>query len=318
VKKIALIIALLYKSMLNVAAQQPPQHEFKHGRELEGDSIIFPLTLVDAFPFVAAEVNGVKGKFMFDTGNKCYIEINDNMVNLPGKRAVRKGQVGSGQSFISNMNDTIAEIKFKNGLTYHNLLNITSANLDFLQDHITPDCIGYIGHDFFKGYLVMLDYVKRKITFYRITEDRKLSKDFLKGEKLLTVLNFETRRLPNHPMVHVKIGGVDFLGSFDTGQYGLIQCESQAAKVLKKVRLLVDAGLNGHGDSTVNVNNIIINGNLKLNVKGIAPYSLEQTTPFRKGMQITEANYICFGYRFFEQYKTVWDYDEKKIYVLEK
>jgi hypothetical protein len=316
--KKTILLFLLVIAILRAAAQNPSKQELQHGPELQGDSVIFPLTLVDAFPFISVEVNGVKGKFMFDTGNKCFIEINDNIVNLPGKRAVKKGQVGSGQSFISNINDTIAEVKFKNGLTYHNLLNITSANLDFLQNHITPDCIGYIGHDFFKGYLFKLDYVKRKLTFYKITEDRKLSKDFLKGEKVLAVLNFETRRLPNHPMVRVKIGDVDLLGSFDTGQYGLIQLEDKAAKVLKQKRLLIDARKNGYDDSTVNVNNIIINGSFNLSVKGIAPYSLEQTDPFRKGMQITEANYICFGYRFFEQYKTVWDYDEKKIYVLEK
>lgn len=316
--KKTILLFLLSITSLRAVAQHPSEQAFQQGPELQGDSIIFPLTLVDAFPFVSVEVNGIKGKFMFDTGNKCYIEINDNVVSLPRKRAVRKGQVGSGQSFISNINDTIAEVKFKNGLTYRNLLNITSANLDFLQDHITPDCIGYIGHDFFKGYLFKLDYVKRKLTFYKVTEDRKRSRDFLKGEKVVAVLDVETRRLPNHPMVRVKIGGVDLLGSFDTGQYGLIQLEDQAAKVLKKKKLLVDAGKNGYDDLTVDVNNIVINGSLKLSVKGIAPYSLEQTAPFRKGMQITEANYICFGYRFFEQYKTVWDYDEKKIYVLDK
>ncbi|QMW01580.1 hypothetical protein H3H32_27030 [Spirosoma foliorum] len=313
-----LLLFLLSITSLRAVAQRPSEQVFQHGPELQGDSIIFPLTLVDAFPFVSVAVNGVKGKFMFDTGNKCYIEINDNAVNLPRKRAVSKGQVGSGQSFISNMNDTIAEVKFKNGLTYRNLLNITSANLDFLQDHITPDCLGYIGHDFFKGYLFKLDYVKRKLTFYKVTEARKRSKDFLNGEKVVAVLDFDTRRLPNHPMVRVKVGGVDLLGSFDTGQYGLIQLEDQAANVLKKKKLLVDAGKNGYDDSTVNVTNLVINGSLKVSVKGIAPYSLEQTAPFRKGMQITEANYICFGYRFFEQYKTVWDYDEKKMYVLEK
>ncbi|MBS1605372.1 MAG: hypothetical protein JST42_22100 [Bacteroidetes bacterium] len=46
--------------------------------------------------------------------------------------------------------------------------------------------------------------------------------------------------------------------------------------------------------------------------------AIAQTAPFRKGMQIDETSYICFGYRFFEQYKTVWYYAEKKIYILEK
>jgi hypothetical protein len=171
---------------------------------------------------------------------------------------------------------------------------------------------------FFKGGLFKLDYVKRKLTFYKITKERKSSKDFLTNEKVLAVLNFETRRLPNHPMVRVKIGSVDLLGSFDTGQYGMLQLDDQAAKMLKKSSLVVSAGNDGYDDPIVNVNDIILAGNFKVSVKGITPYTFEETAAFRKGMQINEAGYICFGYRFFEQYKTVWDYDENKIYVLEK
>lgn len=312
------ILFLLTIAIRQAAAQQPAEQVFQHTAELHGDSIAFPLTLVNAYPFVSVEVNGIKGKFMFDTGLNSAIEINDNAVNLPGKKALSKGQVGSGQSFTKSVNDTIAEVKFKNNLTYRNLLNITSGNFDFLQNNITPDCIGYMGYGFFKGYLFKLDYVKRKLTFYKSSEERKLSKDFLKGEKVLAILNFKTRRLPNHPMISVRIGNVDLLGSFDTGQYGMIQLDDQAEKELKKRSLLVAAGNDGYDDPIVNVNNIVLNGGFKISVKGITPYSFEQTAPFRKGMQINEASYICLGYRFFEQYKTVWDYDEKKIYVLEK
>jgi len=316
--KQSILLFLISITFLNAAAQQPVEQVFQHTAELHGDSIIFPLTLVNAFPFVSVEVNGVKGKFMFDTGLNGGVEINDNAINLPGKKPVKKGQVGSGQSFTKNVNDTIAEVKFRNGLTYRNLLNITSANFDFLQNNITPDCIGYIGYDFFKGYLFKLDYVKRKLTFYKSTADRKSSKDFLKGEKVMAILNFETRRLPNHPMIRVQIGKVNLLGSFDTGQYGLLQLDDEAEKVLKKSSLVVNAGNDGYNDPIVNANNIVLDGSFKVSLKGIYPFSFEQTAPFRKGMQISEASYICFGYRFLEQYKTVWDYDEKKIYVLEK
>jgi hypothetical protein len=316
--KKTVLLFLLSIAILRATAQRPVEQVFQHTAELHGDSIAFPLTLVNAYPFVSVEVNGVKGKFMFDTGLNSGIEINDNAISLPGKKAITKGQVGSGQSFMKSINDTIAEVKFKNGLTYRNLLKITSGNFDFLQNNITPDCVGYIGYDFFKGYLFKLDYVKRKLTFYKSTEERKSSKDFLKGEKVLAILHFETRRLPNHPMVRVKIGNVDLLGSFDTGQYGLIQLDDQAEKPLKKSSLVISAGNDGYDDPIVNVNNIVLDGKLKVSVKGITPYTFEQTAPFRKGLQINEASYICFGYRFFEQYKTVWDYAEKKIYVLEK
>ncbi|MBS1601525.1 MAG: sigma-54-dependent Fis family transcriptional regulator [Bacteroidetes bacterium] len=314
----AILFFLLTTPILHAAAQQSTEQVFQNTALLHGDSIVFPLTMVNAYPFVSVEVNGIQGKFMFDTGLNGDIEINDNAVYLPGKKPVKKGQVGSGQSFIRNINDTIAEVKFKNGLTYRSLLKITSANFDFLQKNITPDCIGYIGHDFFNGYLFKLDYLRRKLTFYKNTEQRKLSKDFLKGENVLATLDFETRRLPNHPMVHVKIGNVDLLGSFDTGQYGLLQLDDQAAKALKNASLVIPAGNDAYNDTLINVNNIVINGEFTLSVKGIYPLTLEQTAPFRKGMQVTETSYICFGYRFLDQYKTVWDYADKKIYILEK
>jgi hypothetical protein len=316
-KKIILIL-LLCNLPVGVIAQQSSNQIFENIPILHGDTIAFPITLVDAFPFVSVEVNGIKGKFMFDTGLKAAMQINDNIVELPGKKKKDTGNVGSGQTFIQNSNDTIAEVKFKNGLTYRNLLNITSANYDFLQNNITPDCIGYIGHDFFKGYIFKLDYVKRKITFYKNTAQRKSSKDFLKGEKLLGIINFETRRLPNHPLVKVKIGSIELLGSFDTGQYGLIQLEEKAKKIITAKSIVTYTGLDGHGDEQMNVKDVEIDGSFKTTLKGVYPFTMEQTAPFRKGIQITESSYICFGYRFFEQYKTVWDYEQKKIYVLEK
>jgi hypothetical protein len=115
-----------------------------------------------------------------------------------------------------------------------------------------------------KGYLFKFDYLKRKLTFYKITQERKSSKDFLEGEKVLAIVNFETRRLPNLPTIRVRIGNVDLLGSFDTGQYGLIQLDDQAEKVLEKNSLLVPIGNDGYDDPIVNVNNIVLDGKLKV------------------------------------------------------
>jgi hypothetical protein len=313
-----LLILLLCVVKLHAAAQQPVEPAFENTPVLYGDSIVFPLTLVDAFPFISASVNGLKGKFMFDTGTRSAIVINENAVKLSHMKEIRKGQVGSGQSYILHSIDTISEVKFSNGLAYRNLLNIESANFDFLQKNITPDCIGYIGYNFFVGYIFKLDYLKRKVTFYKNTVQRQSSKDFLNGEKVLAVLNFEIRNLPNHPMVHLKIGNTEVLGSFDTGQYGLLQLEDQAQKDLTANALLVSAGLDGYDTQLINVNDVEINGIFKVNLKGIYPYTLEKTKPFRKALQITEASYMSLGYRFLDEYKTVWDYEAKKIYILER
>ncbi|GAA4329317.1 hypothetical protein GCM10023149_33950 [Mucilaginibacter gynuensis] len=162
---------------------------------LTGDSISLPISIINTYPFISGEINGVKGKLMFDTGNQNALDINNNIIPLSFQKEVGNGQVASGQKFKKYINDTIEEVKLVNGLRFQNLKRIPSANYDFLQNNITPDCIGYIGHDFFKGYLFKLDYTKRQITFYKNTSERESSKDFLVGEKVLAVLQFETRRL---------------------------------------------------------------------------------------------------------------------------
>jgi len=303
---------------INISMAQDRNKELlEHIPVLHGDSIVFPIILINAYPLISAEVNGIKGKLMFDTGSRPAITINHNLVNLPNRKEKRKGVAGSGQSYIIHLNDTISSLKFYNGLNYQNLLNIESTDSGWLQDKITPDFLGFIGYDFFAGYIVKLDYLKKKITFYKNTESRKLSKDFLKGEKLLATINFETRSLPNHPLVKAKAGGIEFVASFDTGQYGLLQLEDKAKKKLTEKSVLKSVGVDAYDDELININDIEIEG-FKTSLKGIYPFTFEQTLPFRKAIQITEPNYMSIGYRFFDQYKTVWDYDAKKIFILEK
>ncbi|WP_432326156.1 hypothetical protein ACRQ5D_18315 [Mucilaginibacter sp. P25] len=40
----------------------------------------------------------------------------------------------------------------------------------------------------------------------------------------------------------------------------------------------------------MNVNDVVLNGRLKVNIKGIAPYTFTDTASFRKGMQINKAS----------------------------
>lgn len=313
-----MIAFLLCSMQLGALGQLLTVQVYEHIPVFHGDSIVFPITMVNAYPFVSVEVNGIKGKLMFDNGTEAALNLNDNLVNLKAKKRKGKGNFGSGQSFDENITDTIAELKFINGLTYRNLLNIKSAKLDFLQRSITPDLMGFIGYNFFKGYILKLDYLRRKITLYKNTGQRSSSKDFLNGERVLAIINFELRSRPNIPLVHVKIGNTDVLGAFDTGQFGIVQLEENAEKELKAKGLLIPGGIDGYGEELLNVNDIVIDGTFRTNMIGTPPMSLKGTEVFRKALQIEEPSFMCFGYRFLDQYKTVWDYAEKKIYILEK
>ncbi|GAA4917070.1 hypothetical protein [Mucilaginibacter defluvii] len=291
--------------------------DFEKTPVLHGDSVVFPITLINGYPFIAGSVNGVSGKFMFDTGFRTSLSLNDNLVNLPGKRTKSTGVTGSGNAFRTSTNDMIREVRFTNGITYRNLENVSSGNYDFLQKYITPDCLGYLGHDFFDGYLFKLDYLHRKVTFYRNTAERNKDQDFLKGEKLLAVIGFENRKLPNHPMVKLTISGTPVLGAFDTGQNGLLQLDEPSARALKGRGAVRISGTDSGGDTILTIKDIIIDGKYKSDLKGVEKSSLKDTRVIRRELGITEPNLMNLGYRFLTQFKTIWDYANKKIYLLE-
>src|SRR5690606_38575707 len=298
-------------------AQEQEKSAIQNEFRLTGDSISFPLTLVNAFPFISGEVNGVKGKFMFDTGKKEALEINNNMVPLSSQKESGDGFVASGQQFKVYTNDTIEEVRLVNGLHFQNLKQIESANLDFLQNDITPDCIGYIGFDFFKGYLFKLDYTKRKLTFYKNTPAREFSIDFLNGEKVLAILDFEIRNLPNIPMLKVKVNKVEILGLFDTGgNYGLLGITDKDAEKLIKENNLINYGKDGYDTDLFSLNNVKMKGQLTTDFLAIDRYEGD-FSPVRKAIGITEDNFLLIANRFLAKYKTVWDYEHQKIYVLE-
>lgn len=298
-------------------ATQTRAQVFEKTPELHGDIVVFPITLVNAFPFISGTVNGVDGKFMFDTGSMATISLNDNFIKLPNKKAKGKGLVASGQTYKTSVSDTIPEIKFANGITYRNLEKIISGNYDFIQKYITSDFIGYIGHGFFSGYLFKLDYMQRQITFYKTSAERDISRDFLANEKVLAVIDFEIRKLPNHPLIKVKIGNIDVLGALDTGQYGSLQLDSLSDNKLKSKGYVASSGKDSEGGALLNVKNIKMGGKFETDLKGLEFADLESTQSSREHLGITEPNFLDIGYRFFSQYKTVWDYSNKKIYILE-
>jgi hypothetical protein len=310
----SLFVGLLYAS--RVFSQSVPV-VYEHQAVLQSDIQTFRIYIVNAFPFIPVTVNGTKGKFMFDTGSGGDIELNSNLIKLKPGKPLGNGNVASGAKFEISMQDTISEVKFDNGLVYHNLVQIKSENLDFLQNRITPDCAGYMGYAFFKGYLFKLDYLRNQVTFYKNTPERQASQDFLKGERILTVLPFELRRAPNDPIVKLRVGDVDIIGVFDTGQYGMIQLNPAAERRLSKSQLLTAAGVDGAGDTITTLHHVSTVGHFKFDLPALNYYPHSQKLPFKKSLQITEENMVTLGYRFLSQFKTVWDYEHKKIYILQ-
>lgn len=310
-----LLLSGLALGQTTTSPTTPPA--YMHEAVLHGDIQAFPLTLVNAFPFITAEVNGQKGKFMFDTGTDEALFLNSHRLALKPGQQLGAGKMGSGQAFTRTVQDTVAEVKFANGLTYRNLLGIRSANLDFLENHITPDCIGQIGFKFFTGYLFKLDYTRNQLTFYRDTPQRRASQDFLKGEKVVAVLHFETRALARFPILKVKAGQQELVAHFDTGQYGMLLLSGAARQALQR-KGLAQLGIDGRQDTVCSLKHVRFAEGLQVDLPALTVFQKAQTTFLSEKLGITELNAIGLGYRFLAQYTTVWDYPGKRIYVLEK
>ncbi|WP_439490175.1 hypothetical protein [Algoriphagus sp.] len=317
--ELKLIITLACLLFSPILCAQHTKESTIHGKfQLSGDVVYFPLTIVNSYPFISGEINGVKGRFMFDTGHQGALSINNNIVPLTTQKEIGGGYVGTGQKFRRYTIDSVEKVLLVNGLHFQNLKQTPSANYDFLQNGITPDYLGFIGHDFFTGYIFKLDYIKRKLTFFKNTPERADSKDFLDGEIVVAILDFETRKLPNFPMIKVEVDDVKMLASFDTGgSYGSLEITDRDAEKLTIKEALVDYGKDGADDNLYSLNKVKVSPQLTVNLIGIYKDTTDFDSPARKALGVIEDNDLTFAYRFLAQYKTVWDYENKKIYVLE-
>lgn len=280
--------------------------------KLTDDTYTFKLKVIQYFPFIGIRINDIEGLAMFDTGNEERLVINRNRVKEPAGTKIGVGAAGSGQTFDVYRLDTVDSIILGNGLKYQHVQHLLSFDIGFIET-ITPDMLGFIGYNFFSGYLFKLDYANGLLTFYKDTPERKKEKDFLKNENIIAVLDFETRQQPNQPVIKCKIGGVDFTGSFDTGTKGTISLSDSLQKELSK------RGVLKLSDSTpeVLINEIELQGNVKVNAVH-ADYFPQIKTQGSGAIGMNEENTLTIGYSFLSQFKTVWDYEQKKIYLLKK
>ncbi|GAA4329324.1 hypothetical protein GCM10023149_33960 [Mucilaginibacter gynuensis] len=117
-------------------------------------------------------------------------------------------------------------------------------------------------------------------------------------------------------MIKVKVDNVEMLASFDTGgSYGGLEITVKDAQKLKKKKLK-DYGKDGYDDELVSLYNVSIDPQFTIDQIGIYKESGDDNSHVRKALGITEDNFLTFAYRFLSEYKTVWDYEHQKIYVL--
>ncbi|GAB7551244.1 hypothetical protein NRB_07410 [Novosphingobium sp. 11B] len=262
--------------------------------------------MVEEFPFVDGEVNGVKGKFMLDTGSSSTVSgLNDRRIPLPAGASAGDGTFGSGQHFAVTLRPRISEIRIGH-MSFRDVRNVTSQDGKQLEE-ITPDFLGWVGFAFWHGYAMKLDYRCRRATF-----DQRGARALLEGEKLAMVLPYQVRKLANHPIVISHVGDVPFQTPFDTGQYGTLFTDD-----VTRDRLLAQ----GHIRRSVTTPNTYdVDVRMPDGRKIVVP-----SIPINNGvfaaadpLGLAHSNILSLGYAILNQYNTIWDSHGRKLYLLDR
>jgi hypothetical protein len=298
----ALTVIALGGSIASARTASPPAIQLREAR-LTAPTMTLPISMVREFPFVEGEVAGVKGRFMLDTGMEDALVINDHRVPLQGGEAVGHGFFESGQRFAIREHADIEGVRIA-GLSFDHLAKVRSQDARQLE-RITRDFLGWIGYGFFKDHALKIDYRRKSVTFYRGGPA-----EFLGGEKVVAVLPFETRRLPNHPLLAARIGDLRAIISLDTGMNGALVISDA-----KKAQLFASGHLKRGGEEgTYDITGVRIAN--RVNVAFPSMEVERGPSPSAKPIGITEDVELQLGYALLKQYKAVWDFRGKRLYLL--
>ena len=114
------------------------------GAHLREDQVTMPIVIVKGYPFIEAEIHGTKGKLLFDVGSPASFELNSHKVTWLRGLPAGSTYFGSGQSTSKTRYPT-ADLALPGGVHFDDLKNVEALDGLQLEQHITPDFIGWLG-----------------------------------------------------------------------------------------------------------------------------------------------------------------------------
>ncbi|WP_395943445.1 hypothetical protein [Brevundimonas sp.] len=282
----------------------PPVSEQAPEVRLTGEVVTLPIVMVREYPFIEASIAGVAGKLMLDTGYRGALVVNDHRVPVAGGRTIGSGFFGSGQTFEVRLMPEVLDVRI-GGLAYPRVTEVRTQDARLLES-ITPDFLGWFGFEAFGTHALKLDYRALQASFYAE------GGDYLAGERIVADLPFEIRRLPNMPLMTGGLSDMRIVVSWDTGQYGaLYTTEAGKARLLSEGILTPSAT----DPDAFDVHGLDINGHRLPVIPAVEVRT--EPSPASGSIGITEADHMTLGYGLLQQFKTVWDFPQGRIILLE-
>lgn len=281
------------------------------GPHLDEPSATFPLVLIKGYPFVEGSIDGRQGKLLFDLGESDALVVNNHTVEAPGAITIGTGQFGSGQTFDSVSYPMLAEAVLPGRRRYTDMSNVRGSPGLPIEQHITPDHIGWLGLNYFTGYVAKIDYARPAVSFYRDDASGAGEKAALAGERIVRSIHI-SRSAEHKNLIYaqLKVGSMDVLALFDTGAHSSIAAAESQLAALKKA-----GSLRAGDDETSLLSDAVLDG---LPLAPMTVNTRHDVPPYKKFLPPTDNPVMVLGYEFLNRYKTVWDFDDETLTLLEK
>ncbi len=265
-------------------------------------TMVAPFELAGRLIVVEAEIEGVRGKFLVDSGSPSFV-LNANYFPWLTDRAQSLGHAMYGAG------GEIKEIKivnasgFKWQKTELNSIKAMFIDLAHLEENIGTELVGLIGADFLQNFTIQFDYARREVTLF--SDNTSDSWQTPPNQ----VIDFSM--IGHIPVIDARIGKHSLRLGIDCGAERAMLFTKWEDPLKPHYEFLRNDVLHG-GDTNSQMGNVVRLGMFEI---GGLRYD-EHTFRFNNinsghDMKIDG----ILGYEFLSQYKTAIDYQNRKLYV---
>ena len=266
-----------------------------------------PFHLVDGFVMIDGRVNGVSGRFLWDTATPWGVYLNNHAIPLSNDTFIMTGHAGSGQEMaMYTQNRPIETVTLADQIRFENLNGILHTDWSFTETTFGPNFLGSIGHEFTQHYLFTLDYVRQQIQCYSFDQAETLLADYESAGRLVAVIPFtSTDEDSRKPMFDLTLGSETLHGFWDTGNLGDLHLTAEAQENLTTAGLL-----------TLETSDFWYGSPARQTFANITGLSLD-SRPLADIQHLSytlgDDNTLGMGYQFLKHYITVWNYQDQTL-----
>jgi hypothetical protein len=201
-----------------------------------------PFEVVDQRPMLPAQVGGMTGRMMFDTGTPEAVFLNRDAAPLSAGQVVGSGFAASGQAIELHLHDA-AGIEI-GGLPFATGPVVVSGNFGFVEGLFGADYLGFIGTPAVEGGAFVLDYQRQVLTVLGTDAKAALVVPAPLASDVIATLSFAI--IPGEqPTAGAFIGSLPLVLDFDTGDGGTLYLRDETRARLEAEALLTVTGETG-------------------------------------------------------------------------